>query len=74
MLTAEHHRVARQRNREYIGKSYSALAVEMGKKGSTILYNDNYRPIVVPRELPLGVFYEVCVTGVTPTYLIGSLN
>jgi hypothetical protein len=48
--------------------------VERGKKGSTILYNDNYRPIVVPRELPLGVFYEVCVTGVTPTYLIGSLN
>jgi MiaB-like tRNA modifying enzyme len=74
MLTAEHHRVARQRNRAYIEKSYSALAVERGKNGSTILYNDNYRPIVVPRKLALGVFYAVRVTGVTPTYLIGSLN
>jgi len=74
ILTAEHHRVAWQRNCEYIGKSYIALAVERGKNGSTILYNDNYRPIVVPRELALGVFYAVCVTGVTPTYLIGSIN
>jgi threonylcarbamoyladenosine tRNA methylthiotransferase CDKAL1 len=74
MLTAEHHRVARQRNREYIGKSYRALAVERGKRGSTVLYNDNYRPIVVPRELPLGVFYAVRVIGVTSTYLLGSLD
>jgi tRNA A37 methylthiotransferase MiaB len=74
MLTAEHHLAARQRNREYIGESYRALAVESGKNGSTILYNDNYRPIVVPRELPLGTFYIVRVTGVTSTYLIGSLN
>jgi tRNA A37 methylthiotransferase MiaB len=74
MLTAEHHRVARQRNSEYIGESYRALAVERGKKGSTILYNDNYRPIVVPRELPLGAFYTVRVAGITSTYLIGSLN
>jgi tRNA A37 methylthiotransferase MiaB len=74
MLTAEHHRVARQRNREYIGESYRALAVEKGKNGSTMLYNDNYRPIVVPRELPLGLFYAVRITGVTSTYLIGCLN
>jgi len=74
MLTAEHHRVARQRNCECIGEGYMALAVERGKKGSTVLYNDNYRPIVVLRELPLGRFYAVRITGVTSTYLIGSLN
>jgi len=74
MLTAEHHRVAHQRNRECIGESYRALAVERGKNGSSILYNDNYRPIIVPRELPLGVFYVVRVAEVTATYLIGSLN
>jgi MiaB-like tRNA modifying enzyme len=73
-LTAEHHRVARQRNCECIGESYRALAVERGKKGGTVLYNDNYRPIVVLRELPLGLFYAVRITGVTSTYLIGSLN
>ena len=73
-LTAEHHRVALQRNGECIGKSYKALAVDRGKAASTTLYNDNYRPIVVPRELPLGVSYGVCVSSVTPTYLIGSLD
>ena len=73
-LTAEHHRVARQRNCECIGESYRALAVERGKKGGTVLYNDNYRPIVVLRELPLGLFYAVRITGVTSTYLIGSIN
>jgi len=74
MLAMEHHRIARQRNCECIGESYTALAVERAKKGSTVLYNDNYRPIVVLRELPLGRTYMVRITGVTSTYLIGSLN
>jgi threonylcarbamoyladenosine tRNA methylthiotransferase CDKAL1 len=73
-LTAEHHLVSRQRNRECTGRSYRALAAETVKKGSTVLYNDNYRPIVVPRELPLGASYAVRVTGATATYLLGSLN
>jgi threonylcarbamoyladenosine tRNA methylthiotransferase CDKAL1 len=74
MLTAEHHRIAYQQNCKSLGKTYGALAVERGKKGSTILYNDSYRPIVVGRELTLGIRYEVLVTRTTPTYLIGTLS
>jgi len=73
ILTAEHHRVACQRNRELVGKRYAALAVEKGKQGSTILYNNNYRPVVVRQELVLGVSYAVRIIDATPTYLLGSL-
>jgi threonylcarbamoyladenosine tRNA methylthiotransferase CDKAL1 len=73
-LTAEHHHIAYEQNCLSFGKSYRALAVERGKNGSTILYNDSFRPIVVERKLTLGVRYELLITNVTPTYLIGTLS
>lgn len=74
LLTAEHHRIAYEQNCLSLGKIYRALAVERGKNGSTILYNDNYRPIVVARKLTLGFRYEPLVTKATPTYLVGTLS
>jgi threonylcarbamoyladenosine tRNA methylthiotransferase CDKAL1 len=74
MLTAEHHRIAYERNWQSLGRAYSALAVERGKNESTILYTDNYRPIVVEQNLPLGVRYTVQATSAKPTYLIGTLG
>jgi MiaB-like tRNA modifying enzyme len=74
MLTAEHHRIAYEQNCLNFGKNYGALAVERGKNGSTILYNDSFRPIVVARQLTLGVRYELLVTKASPTYLIGTLS
>jgi threonylcarbamoyladenosine tRNA methylthiotransferase CDKAL1 len=74
MLTAEHHRIAYRQNCKSLGKIYGALAVERGKNGSTILYTDSYRPIVVAHELTLGTRYAVLVTRTTPTYLVGTLS
>ena len=74
MLTVEHHRIAYEQNSLNVGKIYGALAVERGKNASTILYNDRYRPIVVARELTLGVRYALRVTNATPTYLVGTLS
>jgi MiaB-like tRNA modifying enzyme len=74
VLTAEHHRIAHEQNCLSIGKIHRALAVERGKNGSTILYNDNYRPIVVARKLTLGFRYSLLVTKATPTYLVGTLS
>jgi threonylcarbamoyladenosine tRNA methylthiotransferase CDKAL1 len=74
MLTTGHHRIAYEQNCLSLGKTFRALAVERGKNESTVLYNDNYRPIVVARKLTLGVRYEVLVTKATPTYLIGTLS
>jgi len=74
MLTTGHHRIAYEQNCLSLGKTFRALAVERGKNESTVLYNDNYRPIVVARKLTLGVRYAVRVTKATPTYLIGTLS
>jgi tRNA A37 methylthiotransferase MiaB len=74
ILTVEHHRVAHEQNRKFIGKKYAALAVEKGKNRSTILYNDSYRPIVIPGVLPLGTKHAVKVIEATPTYLLGILD
>jgi len=74
MLTTGHHRIAYEQNCLSLGKTFRALAVERGKNESTVLYNDNYRPIVVARKLTLGVRYVVLVTKATPTYLIGTLS
>jgi len=74
ILTAEHHRVAHEQNRKCIGKKCTALAVEKGKNRSTILYNDSYRPIVVPSVLPLGTNHAVKVIEATRTYLLGILD
>jgi MiaB-like tRNA modifying enzyme len=74
MLTAEHHRIAYEQNCLSLGNNYKALAVERGKNESTILYNDSYRPTVVARKLTLGVRYALCVTRITPTYLVGTLS
>ncbi|MGZ4902174.1 MAG: tRNA (N(6)-L-threonylcarbamoyladenosine(37)-C(2))-methylthiotransferase [Halobacteriota archaeon] len=73
-LTIEHHRIAYRKNCRLIGKSYSAFAAERGKNGSTVLYNDNYRPIVSAQALPLGLFYTIKITRATPTYLRGDIQ
>lgn len=74
ILTTEHHRVAYQQNSTLVGRTCNAFAAERGKNGSTILYNDNYRPIVIPQMLPLGTSYAVKVTQAMPAYLLGDVN
>ena len=36
--------------------------VENQKKGSTLCRDDNYRPIILKKELPIGEFYDVKIT------------
>ena len=59
-------------NGAMVGKVYSALATETGKDG-TILRTDNYRPVVVREDVPLGTRVSVEVTDRRPTYLIGRI-
>lgn len=59
-------------NRNLIGRVYTALTTEKGKDG-TIVRTNNYRPVVVRNDLPIGKFVTVEVTDSRPTYLIGKL-
>ncbi len=58
-------------NSRLVGKRFRALATEVGKEG-TIVRTDNYRPVVIRDEVPLGTFVEVEVTDCRPTYLFGQ--
>ena len=45
--------------RRFVGRETSILTVENQRKGSTLCRDDNYRPIIIKEELPLGEFYNV---------------
>ena len=64
-------KVALDGNRAWIGRNLKALSTEAGKRGTTILRSDEYKQIVVPEVLPLGRYFDLEITQVTPTYLQG---
>ncbi|MGQ9587944.1 MAG: tRNA (N(6)-L-threonylcarbamoyladenosine(37)-C(2))-methylthiotransferase [Thermoplasmata archaeon] len=70
-LTELRFRIALEKNRSWVGRAVRALSTEIGKNRSTILRTDEYKQVVVPETLSLGRYYEVHVTGATPTYLTG---
>ena len=45
--------------KRFVGRKTSVLSVENQRKGSTLCRDDNYRPIIIKKELPLGEFYDV---------------
>ena len=72
-LTALKNEVELDVNRGIVGNEYVALATEKGKDG-TIMRTDNYRPVVVRDDVPLGTFGHVTVTEARSTYLLGRLS
>jgi threonylcarbamoyladenosine tRNA methylthiotransferase CDKAL1 len=71
-LTELRFKVAQELNAKWVGKRVRALATEMGKRGGTILRNDEYKQIVVQEMLPLGRYFEVEIEGSSPTHLVGK--
>jgi len=45
--------------KRFVGRETSVLTIENQRKGSTLCRDDNYRPIILKQELPLGEFYDV---------------
>ena len=45
--------------KRFVGRQTSILTVENQRSGSTLCRDDNYRPIILKEELPLGEFYDV---------------
>lgn len=58
-------------NSALVGRRYAVLVTEIGKEGTVIARTDNYRPIAIEGDIPLGSFIEAEVTGCAPTYLMG---
>ena len=45
--------------KRFVGRETSVLSVENKRKGSTLCRDDNYRPIILKQDLPLGEFYDI---------------
>ena len=59
-------------NENLIGKRFRVLVTEKGKKGTVITRTENYRPVGIEEDLPLGTFLDVVVTGCASTYVVGK--
>ena len=60
-------------NSKLVGRKYSVLVTENGKKGTVIARTDNYRPVAIDCVIPLGEFAEVEITDCAATYLHGKI-
>jgi len=72
LLTSIQQEMGLERNRHWMGRRVSVLAVERGKGRSTLCRTDEYRPVVVRESLMLGRWYDITVIDATPHYLLGK--
>ncbi len=73
-LTKAHHSINRELLKKKIGDTTHVLTTEVGKDNSTIGRDIYYNNIVVKKDIPLGNWYDVKITGSTITYLIGEIK
>jgi len=71
-LTELRFRVSLEKNEGLVGNVVRALSTEKGKNGSTILRTEEYKQVVVPKDLDLGRYYDVKIVSATPTYVNGA--
>ena len=55
--------------KRFVGRKTSVLSIENQRPGSTLCRDQNYRPIIVKEELPLGQFYNVEIVKSDYAYL-----
>ena len=59
--------------KRFVGRKTSVLTVENKRKGSTLCRDDNYRPIIIKKDLPLGEFYDVEIIASEYAFLTATL-
>lgn len=71
-LTALHRQLGLKLNHRYVGQRWRVLTTERGRGHTTAARAENYKQVVLPGELPLGVFLRAEVTGATEAYIVGK--
>ena len=73
ILTQICSKISKENNRKHIGKNYSVLIVESGKRDTVVGRTDNYKPVVLRDNICIGKFVPVSITDSDTTYLVGSV-
>ena len=58
-------------NSMLIGKRFESLITEHGKNNTLIARTNNYRPVAIKADVPIGSFVDLEITDCEPTYLLG---
>ena len=58
-------------NSNLVGKRFRVLVTEKGKDSTVITRTENYRPVGIAEDIPLGTFLDVEVTDCASTYVTG---
>ncbi len=58
-------------NRNLVGKRFRVLVTEKGKEGTVIARTENYRPVGIDEDIPLGTFIDAEVIDCASTYVTG---
>ncbi len=66
-------KISFENNVELIGKTYTLLVTEKGKNNTMVGRTENYKPVVVNKQLTRGTFIPVEITDAAPTYLAGKI-
>ncbi|MFA6680026.1 MAG: tRNA (N(6)-L-threonylcarbamoyladenosine(37)-C(2))-methylthiotransferase [Candidatus Methanomethylophilaceae archaeon] len=61
------------RNEKLIGQRFRALVTESGKSETVIARTENYRPVGIEGNIPMGTFLDVEIIGCAPTHLFGKI-
>ena len=59
-------------NRNLVGKRFRVLVTEKGKEGTVITRTENYRPVGIDEDIPLGTFIDAEVIDCASTYVTGK--
>jgi threonylcarbamoyladenosine tRNA methylthiotransferase CDKAL1 len=65
--------ISKENNLKYIGKKFTVLVTEKGKKNTYFGRTINYKPIVLKNKTEIGKVFQVEIIEAESTFLLGSI-
>jgi len=65
--------ISLEKNRQHLGKIYTVLVTEKGKRNTMTGRTATYKQVVLKEPVQLGTFVETMMIDATPTHLVGNL-
>ena len=65
--------ISMKNNLNHIGKNYTVLITEKGKNNTIVGRAENYKPVVIQKQIDIGEFVSAKIEESAPTYLVGRL-
>jgi MiaB-like tRNA modifying enzyme len=73
ILTKICRKLTMEKNVQHIGKKYNILIIKKGKNNSSIGKTENYKSVVINKEIDIGQSLDVQIINSTSTHLVGTL-